>query len=174
MIYDSLILEPVNGIVTSGSKILPDGTIQHTLFLDDTNNPYISITYEKVNMILQIFEKCDNIHINVFEKIAEKYFRFVESYSYNIFEVNSTIPLLYVSICNVITNNINKHKARIVQSTNTVLTFKELLTLEKFFKSRKKFNISFGNTVIYLDCNNYSDLDALSNAIIYQLDAAVS
>lgn len=180
-IQDFLMIEATEGMFTSGAKIFSDGTIKHTLFIDNSNNPYISIQRENVKLIMQVYENHNRIHINIFTKDPYHstdrvdYFTLVESYAYSPFEDSvSDVPLLYLAICNTITNTCNKSRVRLVNTSDTVLTFKELIALEKFFKKRKKINICFGRNVMCLDSKKYSDLIAFENAIIYHIDRMAS
>lgn len=172
-----LVIEESFGMYTSGAKIFSDGTIMHTLFLDLKNNPYISIKCERVQSIIQIFEKDGLMHISVFTKNHLKstasvdYFIATNSYSFNYKDDSySDVPLLYTSICHVITNTCTKANVKMISLSETVLTFKELIMLEKFLKSQSKLEIHYGREITTLDTGRYSDITSLENAVIYQLD----
>lgn len=172
-----LSIDVVYGMYSAGSKIFSDGTIMHTLFLDTNNNPYISIKRDKANKVIQIFENGSDIHINVFKKnnflstLTVDYFSVLTSYSFNYLnEKISDVPKLYKAICKSITNICNKSNVKIVNKSETVLTFKELIILEQFMKKEQKLEINYGREIATLDTSRFSDIIALENAVIYQLD----
>lgn len=176
-----LALESVHGMYRSGSKILSHNTIQHTIFLDSTNEPFILLKKEKAQKVVQLFEKDDMIYIDVYVKCYEdmmtrkNYFVLTETYDLNIADKNiSEIPALYVALSCVVTNALNKGKPKSNTNSNTVLTFNELVLLEKYFKKRGRVNISFGSNIMCLDSSRYNDFVSFEDAIISYFDSIAS